>query len=115
MDVLATLAATGLACQFTSATIDGRRPFPSDFDLQLAAATAPGFAILTASGERDRPFRIERNGVWTSFLSDEVFEFGRTAVIDIAGDGRATFVTRQPGMAAEMISREGHCGPAGQG
>ncbi len=111
MDVLSALAASGIACSFVTASIDGRLPFDSRLDLELVAAPVEGFAMMRSDGERDAPFRISRRGVWTSFASDEVFEFGRSAIIDIGPDGKAVMVVNQPEMAAQVLSREGRCLP----
>ncbi|WP_138464681.1 hypothetical protein [Poseidonocella sp. HB161398] len=113
MDVLATLASAGIACSFVTASIDGRDPFDSKLQLELRPAGIDGFALMTSEGERDAPFVIERRGVWTSFSSDEVFEFGRTAIIDIGPGGEAVMVVNQPGSVAQLLSREGHCQPLG--
>ncbi|WP_172330945.1 hypothetical protein [Mangrovicoccus sp. HB161399] len=112
MDVLSALAASGIACSFVTASVDGRNPFDSRLDLELTAAAVDGFALMRSDSERDAPFRIERRGVWTSFSSDEIFEFGRNAIIDIGPDGKAVMVVNQPEMAAQVLSREGRCRPA---
>ncbi len=111
MDVLSALAASGIACSFVTASIDGRHPFDSRLDLELAAAPVEGFALMRSDGERDAPFRMSRRGVWTSFSSNEVFEFGRNAIIDIGPGGEAVMVVNQPEMAAQILSREGRCHP----
>ncbi len=109
--MLSALAASGIACSFATASIDGRRPFDSRLDLELTAAPAEGFALMRSEGERDAPFAVARRGAWTSFSSDEVFDFGRNAIIDIGPGGHAVMVVNQPGMAAQILSREGRCRP----
>ncbi len=113
--IVGALAGAGLRCVFETASIDGRPAFDSAVTLTLQATSRADLVEMTSPDLRPRLFRMGTSGVWATFVNDEVLDFGRTAVIDVRPDGFATFVTNQQGMAAEMISREGTCAPAGEG
>ena len=108
MDVITSLA-VGLACQFTSAALDGRAPFASRYAMTFEGG--PTTAVVRSDDDPDRRFRVDQRGIWTTFTGLDPNVLGRTTVVDIGEDGWASLVIRQTSGAPKIIAREGNCQP----
>lgn len=103
--------AAGYLCDFTQACI-GRRPcFDSALQVEIRELEGENVALLIFADVPARLARIEKIGIWRSYITDDALD--RVEVLDVDPEGRATLVASQPYAPPETTSRTGTCTSTG--